>query len=217
MGAPMPNPLVDGTPYRRVIIGGVPVPGRLQSVAGLDAEQDWNFQKSSGGNAAATSAAPAPAAQTGNIRQVNPPPAKTSAATGNTAGSFGISVWRGAKLAETITVTTRITTPDAHDQAIAFIKHMMPKRGKKPPTFAFTYPRAHDVGIDRVSIRKISAPEEKTAGKFDYDFVVVCCEYNPQKTAPAGQADPAKPPDEPKPKDAQEAELQNLLNKAKTP
>jgi hypothetical protein len=211
---PDANPFRDGTPFRKVIIGGTPVPGRLQSVNGVEVEQDINFQKSSGGSANASSAATPP--QTGNIRVATPPPATTTGG-GNTAGSFGVSVWRGAKLAEQIDIVTRITTEAEYDAAKAMLALVLPKRGQKPPTLTLEHPDANEVGINRVIIRKMRMPKEKAAGTFDYEFAISFAEYNPQKTAAAGQADPAKPPDEPTAKDGQEQELQRLLNRAKEP
>lgn len=174
------NPYIDDSPFGRVTIGGVDVPGSIQKVNGAIAKQEWAFQK-------------------------------------GTSGNFAVSIWRGALLAEEIEITSRITNGAQYAAAIAFIKVLMPKRGKKVPSFSLVNPDANAVGINRCAVRECSAPVEEAPGKKVYLFTVKICEYNPSKKAPAGQADPAKPPDEPKPADAQEEELQQLLNKARGP
>jgi hypothetical protein len=206
---PKPNPARDAGPFGIIEIGGVPVPGIIQSIAGIDVEQEWNFQKAGGGGPAANEANPDPQ---------NGPAAK---ATVNSAGSFAVSVWRGAKLAEEIAIESVVSSSDArifaerYDAAIDFIKVVMPKRGRKPPSLTLVNPSANAVGINRCAVRKIGPPTEDKPGSGRWVFKFTVCEYNPQKTAPAGQADPAKPPAEPTPADAQEQELKDLLDKAR--
>lgn len=204
---PRPNPYRDAGPYGVVEIGGVPVPGILQSVNGLDVEQEWNFQKAGGGGANANSATPDP--QNGANQ-----PATTTTGT-QTAGSFGVSVWRGAKLAETITIKVKIVNAAQYDGWYDILALVMPKRGKKVPSHAFGHPDANAVGITRVAVKKVGMPQEENPGSGLRIGTIELCEYNPKKTAPAGKADPAKPGDAPKPKDAAEEELQRLMDEAR--
>jgi len=204
--AERPNPFRDAGPFGRIEIGGVEVPGIIQSVGEYVAKQEWNFQKAGGGGAAANQANPDPA---------NGADAQAAATAVQTSGSFGVSVWRGALLVEEAEIVSIITREADYDAALDFIKHVMPKRGKKPPSHSLVNPDANAVGVTRCSIREIGVPKEEKPGAGKWVFKVKICEYNPQKTAAAGKADPAKPPDEPTPKDAQEKELQELLDKAK--
>jgi len=203
---PRPNPFRDARPFGQIEIGGVLVPGVIQSVGDYTVKQDWNFQKASGGGSTATSANPDPA---------NGPAATTATTTVQTAGSFGVSVWRGALLVEEVEITSVITTEQAYDDAIDFIAVLMPKRGRKVPSHSLVNPDANAVGVTRCAVRELAVPKEDKPGSGKYVFKFKICEYNPQKQAAAGKADPAKPGTEPKPADAGEAELQRLLNKAK--
>lgn len=203
--ATRPNPFRDASPFGRIEIGGVDVPGIIQSVGDYTVKQDWNFQKASGGAVA---------------NQANPDPANQAAADAQgvavrTAGSFGVSVWRGALLVEEAEIVSVITNEKAYDDALDFIKVLMPKRGKKVPSHKLVNPDANAVGMTRCAVRDLATPREEKPGGGKWIFRFKICEYNPQKTAPAGAADPAKPAGEPTPKDAQEKELQELLDKAK--
>jgi hypothetical protein len=251
---PRPNPYRDSGPFGNIEIGGVDVPGVLQSITGLVAKQDWNFQKASGGQGSGAEANPDPAnngagsgssgsggsgssgssgsssttATTVNnveptrntgagIQQQQPKSTSASASGGSaqTAGSFGVSVWRGALLAEEIEIVSDVSREEHYDAALDFIFVVMPKRGKKPPSLSLVNPDANIIGITRCAIREIGPPMEDPPGSGKRLFKFKICEYNPQKTAAAGKADPAKPGADPKPADAQEAELQKALDKAR--
>lgn len=204
---PRPNPYRDAGPFGVVEIGGVVVPGILQSIDGCDVKNEWNFQKAGGGGAAANEANADPANA-----------GTTPAATGTvaqTAGSFGVSVWRGALLAEEITITTDVSRAQAWDDMLDFIQVLMPKRGKKPPSHSLVNPCANLVGIARCSLRGLAIPNEDKPGSGKRLFTFKVCEYNPKKTAAAGKADPAKPGADPKPADAGEKELKDLMDKAR--
>lgn len=203
---PRPNPYRDAGPFGIVEIGGVVVPGILQSINGCVAKQDWNFQKAGGGGGAANQANPDPA---------NAAAAAATASAAQTAGSFGISVWRGALLAEEIEVISDVSRERHWDDMLDFILVLMPKRGKKVPSHSLVNPYANIVGISRCAVRELSVPLEEKIGGGQRFFRFKICEYNPKKTAPAGAADPAKPGQEPKPQDAADKELQNLLDKAR--
>lgn len=197
-----PNPYRDAGPFGIVEIGGVVVPGILQSISGCVAKQEWNFQKAGGGGGVNS-------AQPGEGVQAAP------VASGNVAGSFAISVWRGALLAEEIEIVSDVSREEDYDAAIDFIAVMMPRRGRKPPSHSLVNPEANAVGITRCAIREIGAPVEETPGSGKRTFKFKICEYKPQKTAPAGKADPAKPSQDPKPADAAEVELNKALDAAR--
>ncbi len=238
---PRPNPYRNGRDFGRIEIGGVVVPGILQSINGLVAKQDWNFQKASGGQGSGAEANPDPAnagaggsgssgngsggattipnveptRNTGaNIQQEKPPAASGGGTGGQNAGSFGVSVWRGALLVEEIEIISDVSREADYDLAIEFVSVLMPKRGKKPPSLSLVNPDANLIGVTRCAVREIGPPMEETPGTGKRLLKFKICEYNPQKTAAAGKADPAKPGAEPKPADAQEAELQKALQKA---
>lgn len=48
------NPYVDAGPFGRVAVGGVQIPGVIQSIDGFRKAEDWTFQKGAGGSNAAT-------------------------------------------------------------------------------------------------------------------------------------------------------------------
>lgn len=197
-----PNPYRDAGPYGQVEIGGVLVPGILQSINGCVAKMDWAFQKGGGG---------------GGVNGAQPGEGVKAApvASGQQAGNFAVSVWKGALLVEEIEIVSDVSRADDYDGAIDFIKVVMPDRKRKPPSLSLVNPDANIIGITRCAIREIGAPAEESPGSGKRLLKFKICEYNPQKTAPAGKADPAKPPNDPKPADAAEAELQRLLNKAR--
>lgn len=130
-----------------------------------------------------------------------------------TSGNFATTVWRGAKLAESIKVTNKVYGQQGYADMCALRDFLRPKRGKKPPSKVITNPQINWGGITRVAIKTMAFPKwQDPAGYWLFETELI--EYNPSKTAPAGPADPAKPPGQPSPKDDGEAQLKKLLDEA---
>ncbi len=130
-----------------------------------------------------------------------------------TSGNFATTVWRGAKLAESIKVTTKIYGRESYALICAFRDFLRPKRGQKPPSKTITNPQINWGGITRIGIKSMPFPKWQDPGGywlFEWELI----EYNPAKAAPAGPSDPAKPPGQPSPKDEGESQLKKILDEA---
>src|SRR5512138_17437 len=99
-----------------------------------------------------------------------------------------VSIWRGQKLAEGFSITTRIIDAEQFDLCYKFRDTLQPKLGRKPPVLPILNGALNFIGVKRVAVKNIIPPE--TAEGLSWRLVVELCEYNPMKAVPVGPADP---------------------------
>ncbi len=104
--------------------------------------------------------------------------------------SNAFSVWRGTQLAETIVITTNLPNAKAIAAYWDLKAKLRPSLGKRPPTFQITNAIFQFAGITRVSCRTVEPP--KKSGGLSWIGKINLIEYNPQKLAPIGPADPPR-------------------------
>lgn len=106
------------------------------------------------------------------------------------AVSNAVSVWRGMKLAETITIKTNLFDEASIDAYYEMQELLLPKLGKKPPSLPIVNAAINFAKIARVSCRDVLAPKAISGGSWQGEIQLI--EYNALKPAPIGPADPPK-------------------------
>ncbi len=102
--------------------------------------------------------------------------------------SNAFSIWRGTKLAEEMTIVTNLPNSTAIAAYWSLRDKLRPNIGTKPPTFAISNAIFAFAGVTRVACKTVKPPK-KTSG-LSWLGEIVLIEYNPQKQAPIGPADP---------------------------
>lgn len=125
------------------------------------------------------------------------------------AVSNSVSIWRGQKLAESIKLSSRLSSEAEFDAAYAFRDALQPKTGKKPPVLPIVNGHFGFVGIKRISVANIEPP--KLVGGCSWSWNIELVEFNPMKPVPVGPADPPKAESE---NDRKEKEFSNLWREA---
>ncbi len=106
------------------------------------------------------------------------------------AVSNAVSVWRGQKLAETIVIKTHLATEASVDAYYDLQTKLLPKAGKKPPTWPIVNAIINFAKISRVSTRNVLPPKPAPGNSWMGEIHLI--EYNALKPAPIGPADPPK-------------------------
>jgi hypothetical protein len=104
--------------------------------------------------------------------------------------SNAFTIWRGTQIAEEITITTELPNEKSVDDYWALRDKLRPKIGSKPPVFPITNAAFSFAGITRVSIKRILPP--KRVPGLSWQGKIILIEFNPQKFAKIGPADPPK-------------------------
>jgi hypothetical protein len=127
-------------------------------------------------------------------------------------GMSGAStIYRGEKIAESITVTVNAFDAESFAGMYTLRDLVKAPKGKKPPTYEIKSPIINFAGITRASIKEI--PQPKPTKGLSWIFVWTFIQYNPLRIAAVGPADPAKLPGAPKPGDAIDATIAGLVAK----
>lgn len=109
-----------------------------------------------------------------------------------TSSSGATNVFKGAQIAESIEIKTRVVDAAGWNACVAYRAYVVPpKIGGKPPTFAIDNLLIGYNQIGRVTIADVMQPEPGPGLSWDFTFKLT--EYNPTVAAAAGKADPAKP------------------------
>ena len=129
--------------------------------------------------------------------------------TGTTGAT---TVWRGTKVVEGVVITLEAPDEKTFDGFEPLVEALKAPKGKKPPTILVENGLLNNMGLDRVSLskRKLYSTGKSLSWRMDIGLI----QYFPSKVAPTGPQDPAKKPGDPEPKDAAEAEVKKLLDKA---
>jgi hypothetical protein len=101
----------------------------------------------------------------------------------------GVSIWRGRKLAEDITIKSIVYDVKTFDACFMFRDTLRPN-WKRPPVLPVMNGAFNFAGINRVGVKRIIPPVARPDKS--WEFSVVVTEYNPMKPVPVG------PPDAPK-------------------
>lgn len=174
----------------RFVVGALPVPGVLQSVSSPVREINWHVQQGVAGLGAAT-------------------------------------IYRGRKLIESLKVKTMLLKPGGtraeYDAVVAewmaFMRAIDPRPTLAPPAWDIDYPtlRVLYPPMGRAAHKTNSVePWKEGPPVVAYNAVLELIEYRPLKLAKPGPPDPAQidSRDIP-PRDAEERELSELMEKAK--
>jgi hypothetical protein len=167
-----PNPYRDQFPWGNFLMGGILMPGVIESIDGVSKPHTWIYQM-------------------------------------GLASMNAVSIWRGQRLAEGITIVSRISDEQEFDDCFKFRNALQPKIGRRPPVLPVLNGALDFVGIKRASVKEIFPP--MSAPGLSWTFKVVITEYNPMKPVPVGPADPPKAESE---NDRLQKEFSSLLEKA---
>jgi hypothetical protein len=125
------------------------------------------------------------------------------------------TVFRGEKVAESIKTTHSAPTKEHFNGLYELRAKIVPTKGKKPPTFNVSNPIFQFVGIDRIALKELGSPTP--TGGAGWELEVEWIEYRPSAKAATGKADPAKPPEDPKPKDQIDRDIDEVSKEVAKP
>lgn len=124
------------------------------------------------------------------------------------------TIFRGSLLTDDITIVCKLTDKDEFKACHSFDGAITPKKGQKPTAFDIQNAAFQWVQINKVAFKERPAPAYSGAGGWQVEYKLI--EYAKAIKIAVGPADPAKVDGPPKPKDAAEAAIQDILKQIET-
>ena len=104
--------------------------------------------------------------------------------------SHAITIWRGTKLAENISLTCQLPDEASFDGYWEIRNVLRPKLGSRPPALVIVNAIFNFAGVTRVSVRDVIPPKPAAGNSWVGEIQLI--EFNPPKIAPVGPPDPPK-------------------------
>lgn len=123
--------------------------------------------------------------------------------------SGAVTIYRGENVADKIVIVSVLPDDETFSAAEDFNKYITPKKGQRPAAFDIEHPAFAYVGILKVSLQVRPAPKDEGKGKWTMTYELL--EYRKPVPVPVGPADPAKIDGPPKPKDAIEQAIVDIV------